>query len=341
MRHHRAMMKIAWHGLRALGFTALLCPVTTVFAQAGTGIAAPLTPPRPPPEWAYPWVPDFKLPVATAEPQHLPGSSMAFSWAQARDLFFAPSWHPEDHPAMPEIVARGRKPDVRACGVCHRAEGTGGPENASLAGLPEAYIVQQMADYKSGARTFSGPARLAITLMTTTAKGVTDPEVRSAAAYFAALKPKRNIKVVEAETIPKTYIARLFFAKQPGGGTEALAQRIIEVPDDIEQFELRDSRAQFTAYVPVGSLAKGKVLVETGGDGTTVACIACHGADLRGAGPIPRIAGRSPSYLFRQLYDFKHGARAGPGSVQMKPTVANLSEGDMIALAAYLASLVP
>src|SRR4051812_46310196 len=84
------------------------------------------------PTWAYVWDPDFVVPPADATPHSLPGSSAAFSWAQARALFFAPSWHPDDHPAMPDIVARGRKPDVRACGSCHRAEGTGGPENSSL-----------------------------------------------------------------------------------------------------------------------------------------------------------------------------------------------------------------
>ena len=80
-------------------------------------------------------------------------STAAFTLTQARDLFFALDWHPSDHPPLPDIVAYGRKPDVMACGVCHRADGPGGPENASLAGLPAQYITQQMADFKSGART--------------------------------------------------------------------------------------------------------------------------------------------------------------------------------------------
>jgi cytochrome c553 len=54
---------------------------------------------------------------------------------------------------------------------------------------------------------------------------------------------------------------------------------------------------------------------------------------------VPGIAGRSPSYLVRQLYDFKHGARAGDGSVLMKPVVQNMTPDDMLALAAYAASL--
>ena len=293
------------------------------------------------PAWAYPWDPDFKVPPADDVPQRLPGSTAAFSWNQARDLFFAPDWHPEDHAPMPAVVSRGRKPDVRACGSCHRAEGTGGPENSSLAGLSAAYFVQQMADFKSGARKFSGPQRSSVLLMTAAAKAMTDDEVQAAAAYFSALKPKRITRVVESDTVPKTYIARLFFVKRPEGGTEPLGRRIVEMPDDVEQFELRDTRSQFTAYVPVGSIARGEALVKTGGGGTTVPCAICHGPDLKGVGTFPGIAGRSPSYLVRQLYDFKHGARAGSGIAFMKPAVEKLSADDMIALAAYIASLAP
>ena len=121
------------------------------------------------------------------------------------------------------------------------------------------------------------------------AKGMTDAEVLAAAEYFAALKPKRIIKVVESETIPKTGPSRLFYVKSPEGGTEPLGQRIVEMPDDVDQFELRDSRATFTAYVPVGSVAKGETLAKTGGSGTTITCSICHGRKLKGVGPIPPI----------------------------------------------------
>src|SRR6202042_1286380 len=131
--------------------------------------------------------------------------------AQARGLFFPPDWHPDDPPAMPDVVAHGRPPDVRACGSCHRTEGTGGPENASLAGLPAAYIVEQMGDYKSGARKFAGPQRSPVLLMTTIAKATNDADIQAAAAYFSSLKPKSVIKVVETDTVPATQIARVFY----------------------------------------------------------------------------------------------------------------------------------
>src|SRR5207237_2710717 len=144
------------------------------------------------------------------------------------------------------------------------------------------------------ARKFSGPQdKSGNVIMKAAADALTDEEVRAAAMYFASLKPKRVIKVVEAETIPKTFIARLFFVRSPDGGTEALGRRIVEMPDDVERFELRDSRVQFTAYVPLGSVAKGEALA-TGGGGTTIACATCQGPALNAAGRVPPMPRRSP-----------------------------------------------
>jgi len=294
-----------------------------------------------PPAWAYPVnPPGLKPPPDDGIPRRVPGSTATFTVTQIRDRFFAPAWHPGDHPPMPEVVASGRKPDVFACGFCHRADGPGGPENSSLAGLPAAYIVQQMADYKSGARTTAVPKRN-VELMISLSKAATDAEVQAAAAYFAALKPKSIIRVVESESAPKTFVTSWHLVPVKPGEAEPIGQRIIEVPENPEQFASRDSRSRFIAYVPVGSIEKGRALAASGGGGKTIACRACHGADLKGSGPIPGIAGRSPSYAVRQLYDFKHGARTGNGAALMMPAVEKLAVEDMIALAAYLGSLAP
>jgi len=103
---------------------------------------------------------------------------------------------------------------------------------------------------------------------------------------------------------------------------------------------LRDGHAHFVAYVPLGSLQKGRALVAVE-NGKAGSCTMCHGDDLRGLGPVPRIAGRSPSYIVRQLYDFQTGVRAGGWSPLMKPVVEKLSLDEMISLAAYAASLSP
>jgi cytochrome c553 len=295
-----------------------------------------------PPAWAYPGqADDSEKRVDGGALRRVPDSSARYTTAQVRDLFFAPDWHPVDHPAMPEIVVRGRKPDVAACGVCHRADGPGGPENSSVAGLPEAYIVQQVADFKSGARKSSALERGPVLLMTSLAKAATDAEIASAAAYFSSIKPRKTITVVETDFVPKTYVAGWFLAAAPGREREPIGRRIIEVPQYLERFESRDTRSQFIAYVPTGSVAKGEALATTGGDGKTLACGTCHGPGLRGLGVIPSIAGRSPSYVVRQLYDIQHGKRAGAGATPMVGVVAKLDEDDLISLAAYAASLNP
>lgn len=295
-----------------------------------------------PPPWAYVVDPPGLVPTPDdGTIRRVPGSTLGFTLSQVRDGFVSPDWHPDAHPPMPEIVVHGRKPEVMACGYCHRAEGTGGPENASIAGLPAAYIIQQMADFKSGARVTSMPHRAPPKNMILAAKGATDQEVQAAAAYFSSLKLKQNIKVVETDTVPETQVRGWHLSDLKNGKTEPLGQRIVEVPEVLEQFISRDPRAQFIAYVPPGSVEKGKALASTGGNGRTVQCAVCHGPDLRGLGPIPGIAGRSPSYLIRQLYDLKNGTRAGLSSVLMKPTVEKLTLDDMIALAAYAASLAP
>ncbi len=295
-----------------------------------------------PPAWAYPVdPPGLPSPVDDGTLRHVPDSAVGYTLSQVRDGFLSPDWHPADHPAMPEIVAHGRKPAVMACGYCHRAEGTGGPENASLAGLPAAYIIQQVLDFQSGARTTALPERAPQKNMIALSKPIATAEIEEAAAYFSSLKLKANIQVIETDNVPETGVHGWHLVDLHNGKKEAIGQRIIEVPDDMEQFVSRDSRARFTAYVPTGSIQKGKELAVTGGGGRTVPCATCHGPDLRGLGPIPGLAGRSPSYLMRQLYEFKHDGRTGAVAARMRPTVDHLTEEDMIDLSAYAASLEP
>ena len=293
-----------------------------------------------PPAWAYVVnPPGFKPPPDDGTIRHVPDSAAGWTDTQLRDFYFSPDWHPNDHPPLPEVVAHGRKPEVFACGFCHRAEGTGGPENARLAGLPEAYFVQQMADFKNGARKGTrGPTANMIAV----AKAASDAEVAAAAAYFASLKPKPLIIVKETDSVPKTYVMNWILTPVSDKETEPLGHRIIETPENLEQFESRDTRSKFVAYVPKGSLAKGETLAKSGVNGlATTQCTLCHGPDLKGLGPIPGIAGRSPSYIFRQLYDIQHGQRTGPGALPMKQVVDKLSEDDMLAVTAYAASLAP
>jgi cytochrome c553 len=227
---------------------------------------------------------------------------------------------------------------VRACSLCHYPNGKGRPENAGVAGLPNSYFIQQMTDFRNGNRKSAEPRKANTNTMIAIAKGMTEDEIKAAAEYFGSMKWTPWIKVVETNTVPKTRIAGGMYLTLEGGEKEPLGQRIIETPEDAEGTEvLRNPRSGFIAYVPTGSIRKGEALVRTGASKTTQ-CGVCHGADLKGLGPVPGIAGRSPSYLARQLYDMQQGARKGAWSDLMKSVVAGLSEDDMLSIVAYTAS---
>ncbi len=206
----------------------LILFLVTAFGAVALGAAAD------PPDWAYPVNPPNFTPRADdGAPRRVPDSTAGYTVSQLRDLFSAPVWHPDDHPPLPPIVAHGRKPAVFACGVCHRADGPGGPENANIAGLPAAYIVQQMADYKGGARTTAFPERAPQKNMIALAKAITDDEVREAAAYFAARTPRRNVRVIESADVPVTVVAGWFLADARTGAREPIGKRVIEVPENL------------------------------------------------------------------------------------------------------------
>jgi cytochrome c553 len=288
------------------------------------------------PGWAFPATDKVQPPSRDdGGPKTAPGSALSLTRAQIDDLFNPPDWYPNLHPPMPAVVAHGDKTrNVRACGSCHLPTGTGHDESAYLAGLPAAYFIRQMADYKRGDRKGSG-------MMIAMAQTITDEDVRAAADYFASLKPRPWIRVVETDTVPKTYIAkgnkRLV---HPDGGTEPIGARIIEVPQDEEIVLNRDPRSGFIAYVPKGSIARGEALVATGG-GKTLPCAICHGPDLRGLGEVPGIAGHHPDYIVRQLWSMQNGERVGTSAALMRQVVDKLGVDDMLAIAAYVGSRAP
>lgn len=313
--------------------------------MATSSVAAQNEPP-PVPQTPLPWAYALNTPGTEPQrddgmPKHVPGSKQAFTLSDIKNLYSAPDWHPDDHPEMPTIVAQGRNPGVYACGYCHLPNGQGRPENTSLAGLPAEYIVQQMADYKAGLRRSSEPQSLPASLMLAIGATTTESEVVAAAAYFSSLTPRRWIRVIETDTVPETIVAGWMYVAVDDGGVEPIGQRIIEMPEDLERTELRDFRSGFIAYVPTGSVDRGKELVRSGGNGKTQPCGICHGDDLRGLGPVPPLAGRSPSYIVRQLYDLQIGSRKGRWSPLMQAAVAQLSFEDFVAIAAYVASLDP
>ena len=155
--------------------------------------------------------------------------------------------------------------------------------------------------------------------------------------------------MVESDTVPAFRIQGEIYFNADNGQQEPLGTRIIEMAESTTETQLRNPRSGFVAYVPIGSVKRGQALVTTGNEGKTVACVLCHGPELRGMpaglgplfGQFPNLAGRSPSYLARQLYDMKLGTRHGPIAELMKPVVATLTDADIVDAVAYISSLEP
>jgi cytochrome c553 len=338
--------KMKLNGIRVFGWAVLF---------VGTGLANAADPKPLPaaeskaaielPEWLFPIDPKSIRPnpnppkLDDKELLEIPDSKEKFTLARINDPFNAPDWRP-DHSPMPDVVARGRKPAVMACAYCHTPTGQGRPENSALAGLPEAYFKEQLLDFKSGRRKPTGPeAYLPSWNMLKIAKAMTDAEIAESAKYFAQQKLKRRQYVIESLRIPRAERAAWIYEEVPG--TEDLEDRLLEVTNELSRHERRDDRLEYPAYVPPGSIGRGKRLVVTGDGGKTQPCATCHLANLKGTDKIPPIAGRQPTYLLRQMLAFRNGTRANEAALQMAPVVEKLTLNEMIDVVAYLGSLYP
>lgn len=286
------------------------------------------------PSWAFQITVPDPPEVDEPDPVRIPGSTRTYTREQIGDLLNPPDWFPEENNPKAEIVVRGHG-DTFACGSCHLMSGMGHPESAYLAGLPASYILRQLQDFRSGSRKD-------ISRMNDIAPLLTDEEMEDAAEWFSGLRRGAWNRVVETDTVPRTYVGegRMRFV-DPAGGNEPIGNRVITLPEDQARARSRDPKSGFIAYVPSGSLARGEDLVRNGGNGRTIACTICHGDDLRGLADIPPLAGTHSIYLARQLYLFKNGERDGIGAELMAKPVENLDDRDIVAIAAYLGSLEP
>lgn len=288
------------------------------------------------PEWAF-FVPQTSTPAVTSS-----------AGAQATDLLNPPDWYPDEHPPMPAIVAHGLPPQAEAgppvlpCALCHLPNGAGHVESASLAGLPADYIIRQFAEFRSGQRQVAVGGARAARFLTALKSAYSDAQVRAAAEYFAALAPRKWIEVRESIRVPRSTVDpnSLMRTALADPGTEALGNRIVELPQSESALRARDAHSGFIAYVPKGSLAEGKRLVAAADD-RSPPCAACHGKTFNGLGGVPPLAGRPPTYLVRQLWSYQSGERRGSAAGPMQSIAARLRVDQMLAIAAYLGSLPP
>ncbi len=219
------------------------------------------------PDWAFATkTPDNAPPkVDDGKAKQVPGSSKTYTQKQIDDPMNPPDWFPDEHAPLPQVAAHGGGPGVRACIGCHLPTGLGHPENSRIPGSTAAYMQHQLADFRSGARKGEAAGT-----MITIAKGMTEDEITSAVAYFSGLKATPWTKVVETDTVVKTFFRGTARIPWPEAGKEPIGNRIVEIPDNDERAELRDPHSGFVSYVPVGAIAKGQALVTTGGGGTTI-----------------------------------------------------------------------
>jgi cytochrome c553 len=173
------------------------------------------------------------------------------------------------------------------------------------------------------------------------ARSVTQRELEDAAAYFAGLPRTTWLRVVETRTAPRTIPDKYgWLNRAPGGGTEPVGDRIIELSDDMKRSFLNDDHVTLIDYAPPGAAARGGAIAATGvKDGSP--CRTCHGPELRGTALAPPLAGRPAGYIARTLWDIRVGARTGPSVVPMLGTAKALTPTEIRDVAAYLASLKP
>jgi len=314
--------------------------MSTLRLIVAAGALAGLTPGRAAAPAVEPAVPAWAFVTAKDSPppggydavtlRRVPGSTVQRTDAELADLGRAIDWFPAAHPPMPAAVAGARGASVAACGFCHLPGGGGRVENAALAGVPAEYIRAQVAAFADGTRAAALPGWRPTATMTRTAHQVAPSDVADAARYFSRQQFVSPVRVVEAAQVPAVVPHNFILARLPGGATEPIAGRIVETPDDAEAFERRDPRVRYTAFVPPGSLERGAAVT------ARIGCAGCHGEAMKQWG-----AGRSPTYIFRQLLAFQTGARHDVEAAPMTAVAAQLTTDDMVAVAAYWGSLTP
>ncbi len=127
------------------------------------------------------------------------------------------------------------------------------------------------------------------------------------------------------------YLVAQLAAFQNGVRKNPMMQGIVKA---LNKQDMKDIAAFFSGVKPES--AGGDVKLAGAGKSKFAMCSGCHGADAKGRATFPRLAGQHPAYIIKQLREFKAGVRkSGP----MQAMTAGLSDQDMQAIAAYLATL--
>jgi cytochrome c553 len=243
-------------------------------------------------------------------------------------------------PQAPAIVATSKP---TPCVTCHLANGNGHPPTADVSGLSANYIVEQVHAYRDGQRVDKRTGR-----MVAVAKAISEADLTAAAEYYAAIGPERQewIKTVVGTEVPKHY----FFVgpggiafKSPEGGTVPIPKgQVVVMSQDEDMVRVEDQlRGGFVQYVRPEQMQLGQRIIADGDGGRLARCSACHGADLKGQGDVPRLLGRQTLYIIRAMNDMRTGANKNPRAAPMAAVAARMTDEDIVGAAVYLASKAP
>lgn len=320
---------------------AALAAIVALLCAAGSQ-AADESPIPPAMAWAY-WVPAEAMPFIHYPAEatyHVAGSTLSLTGDQLNKAQDPIDWLPGEHPSPPDLVAHGdHAREIEACGGCHGLNGQGFLAVPNIGGLPAGYIAEQLREFAAGRRHSASPERPGEAYMAGVAGKLSAADIKAVSDYFSAIRQKPlPLQVTETETVPRTLTHHYGWQELlPEGGTEPQGRRVILVAEDFPQMWTGDPHAAAIAYVPLGAIERGRRLAQNAAQ----PCGSCHGADLKGKGSVPPLAGRNPHYLARQLWDIKSGARSGPAVALMQKPAGSLSADQIVDLVAYLASRNP
>jgi len=134
---------------------------------------------------------------------------------------------------------------------------------------------------------------------------------------------------------PREYLYRQIKAFKEGSRKNSMMSPAAVVLSDQDAQDLADyfsgqTLVRSTAKTDPATIEQGKKIA------AEVQCVACHQPNFKGLNEFPRLSRQKYPYLLKQLKDFRDGVRS---SDVMGPTVKNLTDEQIDALAQYLTSL--
>ena len=188
--------------------------------------------------------------------------------------------------------AAAGKEKSAVCGACHGATGvTPHPLYPDLAGQKDQYLVKQLVDFKSGARTDM--------MMAPMAANLSDQDMADLAAFFSSQKRASEQVAATAES-----------------AAPAAAEAVASTVDIVTS---TPAKAIYAGDVKAGQEKSMMCASCHGVDGNSVVPM------------YPKLSGQSANYTAKQLADFKSGERKDPVMAGMVAALSEQDMNDLAA----------